>query len=121
MYNGHINTPLTIMIIQNLSDAELQSKIALYGKILESLTREQENRSVEAARQVTVTKLAEGHFTFQHPTAGEFEAKRIAHGGRYRVWRRVQGSRGMKRGPVIIQESYLGIQAIRQHIARDFA
>lgn len=95
--------------LQRMRD-EAMAKIA-------TIDHEQHRRQSEKTALVAVTKIAEGHFLFKHPTKGEFEAKNVANGRRYRVWQRVQGARGMKRGEVVIGEALIGIQGIREHIA----
>lgn len=108
------------VVLSKLTDQQLESQLEQITAHLASLSQEKERRRVESTRKVTVHKVAEGHFTFTHPTAGEFVAKRVAHAGRYRVWQLVRGARGLKLGPVIMKESYLGIQGIRAYLAQNY-
>lgn len=104
--------------ICNELDVNLYAYRAELMKNLALLDEEIERRRQEALHEVQVTKLGPKHFIFSHPVFGEFEAKNVAYAGRYRVWRRVPGVRGMKRGEVVIGEYYGGITGIRSAISK---
>jgi hypothetical protein len=108
---------MNIQTILQSNDSDLSAYRAEIMKQLTLIDGELEKRRLAANRQVTVQEVDQGHYMLSHPTFGEFEAKRVAHGRRFRVWQRVQGTRGMKRGPVVIHEALGGLSSIRTFIA----
>jgi hypothetical protein len=104
--------------IMNCSDVYLRTRREELIKNLSMIDEELDRRHQEALKQVEVTKIGNGHFILKHPVFGEFEAKNVAHVGRYRVWRRVAGVRGTKRGEVVVNESLYGINHIREQICK---
>jgi len=81
----------------------------------EFAAEELERRSIANMNAVKTTKVAHGHFRFEH-NGKHYEAKNVAYMKRYRVWELIQGTRGLKRGEVLMQECVMGINWIRSAI-----
>ena len=62
-----------------------------------------------------ITKIGEGRYVISFK-GKEYEAAKIAYAGRLRVFNRVKGARGMKRGNIICNEYMFGIKNLRRDI-----
>jgi hypothetical protein len=53
---------------------------------------------------VSVEKNEHGTIYLKHLTNGTYVCKRVAYMGRWRMWKMIQGQRGLKQGPMVVHE-----------------
>lgn len=66
---------------------------------------------------VVVEKNKHGTIYLKHLTNGTYVCKKVAYGGRWRVWKMISGQRGLKQGPVVIKEESCDLDSLIIQVA----
>jgi len=68
--------------------------------------------------RASVIRKNEGKNVYlEHPENGTYICKNVAYAGRWRMWKMVQGVRGLKRGPMVVEEAFGDIDDLKIHVA----
>ena len=76
-----------------------------------------EEKKRQLILSVSVEKNAHGATILKHPTNGSYIVKPHAYRGRLRMWKMVEGQRGLKQGPVVEHEAMGNLDDLRIGIA----
>lgn len=55
--------------------------------------------------------------TLKHPTHGTYICKNAAYKGRWRMWKMIPGQRGLKQGPVVVEEAMGDLDSLKIQVA----
>jgi len=105
---------LSKMTFELLATGKRKAENYYFSSISSITILEKPKVPVENALAV-ITKISEGRYVISFK-GKEYEAAKIAYAGRLRVFNRVKGARGMKRGNIICNEYMLGIKNLRRDI-----
>ena len=102
----------------NLNDVGLMDLYKLRNEVQQAIDKEKKR----LIGSVSVEKNEHGTIFLTHQTNGSYVCKRAAFRSRWRMWKMVQGQRGLKQGPVVVHEhggygSWEELDDLKIHVA----
>lgn len=93
-------------IVTILRDLPLMELYKVQGMVRDAIDREHEHLldSVVAFNETALGRASYG-VHLRHATYGTYWCQKVGSRGRWRVWKMVEGKRGLKRGPMVLRES----------------